>query len=45
MTVFFILGGLDFYRLKIRGDKLVQVEFEQTVYKDPDTDEVVVENH
>ncbi|NSM24099.1 hypothetical protein HT094_06920 [Shewanella sp. ZOR0012] len=26
-------GGLDFYRLKMRGDKLVQVEFNQTSIK------------
>ena len=36
-------SGLDFYRLKKRGDKLVQVEFNQQVYR---TGEglVVVEN-
>ncbi len=38
-------GGLDFYRLKQRGDKLVQVEFNQTVYKDKKSGDVVVENH
>lgn len=36
-------GGLDFYRLKDRGDTL-QVEFNQTVYKDS-TGKVIVENH
>ncbi|GGQ19074.1 hypothetical protein [Shewanella litoralis] len=38
-------GGLDFYRLKMRGDKLVQVEFNQTVYKENETGNVIVENH
>ncbi|MCH7424181.1 hypothetical protein [Shewanella sp. MM_2022_3] len=38
-------GGLDFYRLKMRGDKLVQVEFNQTVYKERETGNVIVENH
>jgi hypothetical protein len=37
-------GGLDFYRLKLRGDKLLQVEFDQTVYRD-NKGLVVVENH
>ena len=37
-------GGLDFYRLKLRGDKLLQVEFNQTVYKDA-SGKIVVENH
>jgi hypothetical protein len=37
-------GGLEFYRLKQRGDKLVQFEFNQTVYKDSQG-RVVVENH
>lgn len=36
-------GGLDFYRLKQRGPKLVQVEFNQTVYKDKNG-KVVIEN-
>lgn len=27
-------GGLDFYRLKQRGEKIVQVEFNQQVYRD-----------
>ncbi len=29
-------GGLEFSRLKKRGEKLVDVEFNQTVYKDED---------
>jgi hypothetical protein len=36
-------GGLVFYRLKQRGDKLVQVEFNQPVYTTK-AGEVVVEN-
>jgi hypothetical protein len=36
-------GGLDFYRLKLRGDKLLQVEFNQPVYLDK-KGHVVVEN-
>ena len=36
-------GGLDFLRLKDRGG-LVQVEFNETVYKNGQGD-VVVENH
>jgi hypothetical protein len=35
---------LDFYRLKQRADDLVQVEFNQTVYRDEEGN-VVVENH
>lgn len=27
-------SGLDFYRLRKRGDNLVQVEFNQLIYKD-----------
>lgn len=27
-------SGLDFYRLKLRGEKHVQVEFNQHVYRD-----------
>lgn len=38
-------SGLDFYRLKMRADKLVQVEFNQSVYKDSKTGKVIVENH
>lgn len=37
-------GGLDFYRLKTRGEKLVHFEFNQTVYKD-DTGKLVLEDH
>lgn len=29
-------GGLDFYRVKRRGDDIVQIEFNQTIYKDED---------
>lgn len=36
-------SGLDFYRLKIRGPNLVQVEFNQQVYRNAEGD-VVVEN-
>ncbi|WP_324710119.1 hypothetical protein [Pseudomonas citronellolis] len=36
-------SGLDFYRLKQRGPELVQVEFNQQVYRDG-TGRVVVEN-
>lgn len=36
-------SGLEFYRLKIRGDKLVQIEFNQPVYLN-DKGYVVVEN-
>lgn len=31
-----IFCGLDFYRLKLRGEKLVQVEFNQTATHDAD---------
>ncbi len=34
-------SGLDFYRLKQRGDKLVQVEFNQPVYRTPEGKVVV----
>lgn len=37
-------GGLDFYRVKQRGEKLVQIEFNQPVYKDRDSGKVVVDN-
>lgn len=37
-------SGLDFYRLKRRGPGLVQVEFNQSVYRDS-KGRVVVENH
>jgi hypothetical protein len=36
-------GGLEFYRTKQRGPKLVQIEFKQNVYID-DNDTVVVED-
>ena len=36
-------SGLDFYRLKQRGEKLVQIEFNQQVYRTPEGD-VVVQN-
>lgn len=36
------MGGLQFYRLKRRGEKLVQLEFNQQVYRDEDG-EIVVE--
>jgi hypothetical protein len=39
-TLYF--GGLEFYRLKTRGKKLVQVEFSQTVYEQDG--QVVIEN-
>ena len=37
-------SGLDFYRLKRRGDDLVQFEFNQHVYKDSATGKVKVED-
>lgn len=36
-------SGLDFYRLKMRGGKTVQVEFNQLVYRNGEG-RVVVEN-
>lgn len=36
-------SGLDFYRLKWRAENLVQVEFNQAVYRDSDG-LVIVEN-
>lgn len=36
-------GGLEFYRLKARGENLLQVEFSQTVYTDS-SGNVIVEN-
>jgi hypothetical protein len=36
-------GGLDFHRTKTRGDKLVQIEFNQQVYKTEDG-KIVIEN-
>ena len=38
-------NGLEFYRLKQRGEKLLQVEFNQFVYKDKKTGNVMVDNH
>ncbi len=32
--IFFGCFNLAFYRLKFRGDKLLQIEFNQTVYDD-----------
>ncbi|MBB1329494.1 hypothetical protein H5087_09055 [Pseudoalteromonas sp. SR43-7] len=37
-------NGLDFYRLKMRGENLVQIEFNQTVYKNTETGKVEVIN-
>jgi hypothetical protein len=37
-----IAGGLTFYRLKIRGENLVQIEFNQVVYVD-NTGKVCIE--
>lgn len=37
-------GGLDFYRVKKRGDKLIQIEFSQSVYR-TDKGALVVEDH
>jgi hypothetical protein len=36
-------SGLDFYRLKNRGPKLVQVEFNQVFYRD-EQGQVVIQN-
>lgn len=36
-------SGLDFYRLKRRGDDLVQVEFNQHVHKDSKTGKAVID--
>lgn len=36
-------SGLDFYRTKLRGEKLVNIEFNQQVYRNPQGD-VVVQN-
>ena len=38
-------GGLDSYRVKSRSEKIVQVEFKQTVSKNKKTGEVNIENH
>lgn len=37
-------GGLDFYRVKRRGPDLVQIEFNQSVYRTAE-DLLVVEDH
>lgn len=37
-------SGLDFYRLKMRDDKLVQFEFDQVVYKEKETGNIVIQN-
>lgn len=37
-------GGLDFYRVKRRGPNLVQIEFNQSVYRTAE-DLLVVEDH
>lgn len=37
-------GGLDFYRLKHRGDKLVHFEFNQTIYEDQNG-QIFLENY
>lgn len=37
-------SGLAFYRLKQRGPELIQVEFNEMVYRDKETGLVVVEN-
>lgn len=37
-------SGLSFYRVKLRGEKLLQIEFEQIVYLDPKTGNVVIDN-
>ena len=36
-------GGLDFYRLKRRGEDLVQVEFDQQIYR-TEEGELIVED-
>ncbi|GAA6134385.1 hypothetical protein NBRC116188_11740 [Oceaniserpentilla sp. 4NH20-0058] len=37
-------SGLDFYRIKQRSDKLLQVEFNQLVYKNEENNQVIIEN-
>jgi len=37
-------SGLDFYRLRLHGDKLIQIEFNQLVFRDPRTDLVHIDN-
>ncbi len=38
------IGGLSVYRMKQRGDKIVQMEFNQQVWHDHETGEVNIEN-
>ena len=42
MTIF--MGGLTFYRFKRRSEKILQMEFNQTVYLD-DNGQVLVDDH
>ncbi len=42
--IFFGCFSLEFYRLKLRGPKLLQMEFSQTV-SDDEEGRVFVENH
>lgn len=42
--IFFGCKSLRFYRLKIRGEKILQLEFSQTVYDD-ENGKVYIENH
>lgn len=44
MEIFFGCEELEFYRLKQRGENLVQLEFNQTVYADSDG-QVIVDMH
>ena len=37
-------SGLEFYRVKRRGPELLQIEFNELVYRDKETGLVVVEN-
>ncbi len=37
-------SGLDFYRVKKRGDNLIQIEFSQSVYRTSE-DVLVVQDH
>lgn len=36
-------GGLDFYRVKMRGENILQIEFEQVVYKN-ESGKIIVES-
>jgi hypothetical protein len=42
--VFFGCFSLQFYRTKYRGDNLLQIEFNQSVYDD-ETGKVYIDNH